>query len=202
MPSYTIGLTGGIGCGKSTIAARFAELGATVVDADAASHALTRRGAAGWLAIRDGLGRHFLRDDGELDRARLRKAVFADPVLKARLEALLHPLIRDEMDRQAAASGAPYVLLMIPLLLEGRDPRRRCARILVVDCREETQIRRVGARSGLAAAEVRAIMATQVGRPLRLAAADDVIDNDGAPERALQAVARLDRLYRALSGSK
>ena len=199
MPGYTIGLTGGIGCGKSTIGARFAELGARVLDADAVAHALSRPQAAGWLAIREQFGIAYFAADGTLDRARLCQAVFAEPALKRQLEGLLHPLIRAEMDAQAAAPGAPYVILMVPLLLEGRDPRARCRRILVVDCREATQVARVGARSGLAEPEVRAIMAAQVGRTARLAAADDIVDNDGAPAPALQAVDRLDRLYRTLA---
>ena len=145
--TYIVGLTGGIGSGKSTIGSRLAQLGAGLVDADEASHALTRIGAPGSKAIRDAFGAGFFDGDGALDRARLRQAVFADPAVKARLEGILHPMIRDEIARQIAAVSAPYALLMVPLLLESGRYRERCRRVLVVDCREETQIARVVARS-------------------------------------------------------
>jgi dephospho-CoA kinase len=197
--SFVVGLTGGIGSGKSTIAMRFAALGAPVIDADFVSHAVTRPGESGWRAVRDAFGPGFIGDDGEIDRAALRAAVFADPAERRRLEALLHPLIRADIDRQLAATAAPYTILMVPLLLEsGRQPERY-ARILVVDCRETTQVARVAARSGLAESEVRAIIAAQIPRDARLALADDVIDNDGELSHADGAIARLDALYRRLA---
>jgi dephospho-CoA kinase len=199
--TYLVGLTGGIGCGKSTVGARFAELGSGLIDADAVSHRLTRPEAPGWLAIRAAFGDSFFGPDGELDRARLRQTVFADAAAKARLEAALHPLIRDETASQIAASTAAYVLLMVPLLLEAGRYRERCRRILVVDCLESTQERRVIARSGMSADEVRAIIRSQIGRSARLALADDVIDNDGDLAPLAGAVARLDRLYRWLASA-
>lgn len=203
--TYLVGLTGGIGCGKSTVGARFAELGGGLIDADAVSHSLTRREAPGWLAIRAEFGENFFAPDGELDRARLRQAVFADAATsaatRARLEAVLHPLIRDETARQIADSTSAYVLLMVPLLFESGRYRERCRRVLVVDCLESTQVRRVVARNGMAPDDVRAIIRSQIGRAQRLALADDVIDNEGDPNRLAGAVARLDRLYRRLASA-
>jgi dephospho-CoA kinase len=199
--TYLVGLTGGIGCGKSIVGARFTELGSGLIDADAVSHSLTRREAPGWLAIRAEFGDSFFGPEGELDRPRLRQAVFAEAAAKFRLEAVLHPLIRDETSRQIAESTAAYVLLMVPLLFEAGRYRERCGRVLVVDCLESTQERRVVARSGMTADEVRAIIRSQIGRSARLALADDVIDNDGDLGRLAGAVARLDRLYRRLAGA-
>ncbi len=199
--SYLVGLTGGIGCGKSTVAAGFVELGSGLVDADAVSHAVTRQEAPGWLAIRAEFGEGFFAATGELDRARLRRAVFSDPGIKRRLESVLHPLISIETARQVAQSSAPYVLLMVPLLLESGRYRERCARVLVVDCRESSQVRRVGARSGMQPDEVRAIIRAQIGRDQRLALADDVLDNEEAPARSTAAIARLDHLYRRLAAA-
>ena len=196
---YVVGLTGGIGSGKSTVAERFVALGAGLVDADAVSHALTAREAAGWHAIREGFGPAFFAADGTLDRGALRKAVFDDPLARARLESLLHPLIRRETLRQLAAIDSPYTILMVPLLLEGGRQPERYRRVLVVDCTEETQVRRVVARSGLDPAQVRAIIAAQIPRAERLALADDVIDNEGDPAALTASVARLDRLYRSLA---
>ena len=197
--TYLVGLTGGIGSGKSTVGARFAELGGGLIDADAVSHALTRREAPGWQAIRAAFGAGYFAPDGELDRAQLRQAVFADAAAKSRLEAALHPLIREETDRQVAASTAAYVMLMVPLLFDSGRSRERCRRVLVVDCREATQVSRVVARSGFAPDDVRAIMRTQMGRAERLALADDVIDNEGDPLLWSGAAARLDALYRNLA---
>ncbi len=197
-----MGLTGGIGCGKSTIADRFVEKGAGLVDADAVSHALTRPGAAGSAAIRDALGARYFDAAGALDRALLRRDAFADPSIRKTLEGALHPLIRIETARQVAEAtdnGAPYVLLMVPLLLESGRQYSMCDRVLVVDCREETQVARVVARSGLDPEQVRAIMATQIARDRRLALADDVIDNEVEPAATLGAISRLDHLYRKLA---
>jgi dephospho-CoA kinase len=199
--AYLVGLTGGIGCGKSTVGARFVELGSGLIDADAVSHSLTRREAPGWQAIRAEFGENFFEPDGELDRARLRQAVFANAATRARLEAVLHPLIRNETARQIADATAAYVLLMVPLLFESGRYRERCRRVLVVDCLESTQVRRVVARNGMAPDDVRAIIRSQTGRAQRLALADDVIDNEGDADRLAGAVARLDRLYRRLANA-
>jgi dephospho-CoA kinase len=197
--TYVVGLTGGIGSGKSTIAERFVELGVGLIDADAVSHALTRREAAGWRAIREVFGPSFFDASDELDRRALRKAVFDDPRERTRLESILHPLIRDETAAQLAASTAPYTLMMVPLLLEGGRQPQRYRRVLVVDCSEATQVARVVARSGLDPEQVRAIIRVQIPRDARLALADDVIDNEGDPGSLIGPIARLDRLYRSLA---
>jgi dephospho-CoA kinase len=197
--SYVVGLTGGIGSGKSTIGAQFEALGAGLIDADAVSHALTRKDARGAQAIREAFGPAYFDPEGDLDRARLRETVFADPSQRRRLERILHPLIRDEIAMLLERSVAPYTLLMVPLLLEGGRQPDRYRRVLVVDCLESTQVARVVARSGIAAEQVRAIIAAQIPRTRRLALADDIIDNEGLPGASRDAVLRLDRLYRGLA---
>lgn len=174
-----VGLTGGIGSGKSAAADIFAELGAAVVDADAIAHELTAPGGAAIESIRAAFGDEMIGANGALDRAAMRKRVFADAEAKVRLEAILHPMIRAEVDRRIGEARAPYVVLVVPLLVESGSYRQRVQRVAVVDCPEETQVARVMARSGLSTQEARAIMAAQVSRAERLAAADDVIDNGG-----------------------
>jgi dephospho-CoA kinase len=175
--TYIVGLTGGIGSGKSAAARVFEELGITVVDTDAIAHALTAPGGAAIAPIRAAFGAGYLTAAGALDRARMRELVFTDAAKKHRLESILHPMIRARTEEFVQAARSPYLILMVPLLVESGDFRRRCQRILVVDCPEEMQIARVTARSGLSEAQGRAIMANQVTRAERLAAADDVIDN-------------------------
>ena len=199
MTPYLVGLTGGIGSGKSAVAAAFAERGADVLDADVVAHAVSRRGEAGHRAIVATFGKAFLAPDGELDRAALRRRAFDDDSFRRDLEALLHPLIGARIDAAIADLRGPYAILVVPLLLERGGLRKRVARILVVDCPEHEQIRRVQLRSGLAADEVRRIMATQLPRAKRLAQADDVIDNSGPPSAIAPQVERLDRLYRQLA---
>lgn len=199
---FVVGLTGGIGSGKSAVAERFAAKGAAVVDTDAIAHALTGPGGAAMAAIGAAFGPEVVRADGALDRPAMRRLAFADPAARQRLEAILHPLIRAESDRQAkAAADHPYVLLVVPLLVESGTYRERCQRILVVDCPEAVQIARVMARNGLAEAEVRAILAAQASRAERLAAADDVIVNDGALEALEPRIDALDRDYRRLAAA-
>jgi len=193
--SYVVGLTGGIGSGKSAVAKAFAALGIEVADADAAAHAVTARDAPGHAAVVAAFGEDVLAPDGELDRAALRRRVFDDAGARTRLEAVLHPLIAARLRDEVAAFTGPYGLLVVPLLLERGNARSLAQRVLVVDCSEEEQVRRVIARSGLAASEVRAIMATQLSRRDRLAQADDVIDNGGAPEAIAPQVARLHEHY-------
>jgi len=196
---YLVGLTGGIGSGKSEVAAAFVARGIDVLDADEIAHAISRRGEAGHRAVVESLGAQFLRDDGELDRAALRRRAFDDPTFRRDLEHLLHPLIAARLEDAVADFRAPYGILVVPLLLERGGLRKRVSRVLVVDSPEQEQIRRVQLRSGLAADEVRRIMATQLPRAERLAQADDVIDNSG-PRNALEPqVARLDRRYRELA---
>jgi dephospho-CoA kinase len=174
---FVVGLTGGIGSGKSAAAQVFEELGTTVIDTDAIAHALTAPGGAAIAPIRSAFGADYLTPEGALSRTRMRELVFADAAKKRLLESILHPMIRLQTSELAQAARSPYVILVVPLLVESSDYRQRCQRILVVDCPEELQLARVTARSGLAAGQVRAIMANQVSRAARLAAADDVIDN-------------------------
>jgi dephospho-CoA kinase len=180
---FVVGLTGGIGSGKSSVAQLFAERGIEVIDADAIAHELTRPGGGAIEAIRAAFGVDVIDASGALDRPRMRSRAFAEPEARERLEAILHPMIRAETERRAAAARSPYLILMIPLLIESGDPHRRCNRVLVVDCPEEEQITRVMARSGLARADVEAIMATQASRTTRLRHADDIIENGGDPSR-------------------
>ncbi len=194
--SFIVGLTGGIGSGKTTVAELFGALGAAVVDTDLIAHEITGPRGAAMPDVEKVFGQSVVRTDGALDRAAMRRLVFSDPSAKARLESILHPMIRRESEaRCRSASDSPYVLLVVPLLVESVAYRERVARILVVDCDESIQISRVASRSGLSNEEVRAIMATQASRTERLAAADDVIANDGDRERLSAHVAALHQRY-------
>ena len=195
MSDFVVGLTGGIGSGKSAAADCFAALGIAVVDTDAIAHRLTGAGGAAMPALRAEFGPEVASADGALDRARMRRLVFADPAARGRLEGILHPLIRQQAAADCRAAASPYVILAVPLLVESGTYRERCRRIVVVDCPESLQISRVMARNGMPEAEVRAIMAAQASRAQRLAAADDVLANDGdLPQLAAQ-VAQLHRKY-------
>lgn len=196
---YLVGLTGGIGSGKTEVAAAFAARGADVLDADDMAHAISKRGEAGHRAVVESLGHDFLRPDGELDRAALRRRAFDDATFRRDLEHLLHPLIVARLEDAIGDFRGPYGMLVVPLLLERGGLRKRVNRVLVVDCPEQEQIRRVQLRSGLAADEVRRIMATQLPRGERLAEADDVLDNSGPVSAIEPQVARLDRRYRELA---
>jgi dephospho-CoA kinase len=199
--TLVIGLTGGIGSGKSAVADAFAALGAPVCDTDRLAHALSGPGEAGYEAIVAAFGSSFVRDDGTLDRAKLRAHVFADADARARLEALLHPPIRAAALGEVKRWRAPYGLLVVPLLFERGGLLGVIDRVLVVDCPEDEQVRRVVRRSGLDEAAVRAIIATQLARGERLARADDVIDNGGPIDALAPQVARLDARYRALGSA-
>lgn len=179
MSSPVVGLTGGIGAGKSTVERLFAELGIPCVDTDAIAHQLTAQGGAAIAAIRSEFGDEAIAANGAMDRAVMRARVFAEPALRLRLEAILHPLIRQESLRQLAVLQAPYVLLGVPLLFETHLFDGVVQRSLLVDCAEQVQQERVMARSGLDAAQVAAIMAAQMSRAQRRLLADDVIDNSG-----------------------
>ena len=194
---YIVGLTGGIGSGKSAAADRFAELGAAIVDTDAIAHALTGPGGQAIAAIRAAFGDAVITPDGALDRKAMRDRAFADPDERRRLEAILHPAIGAESARQVSAARAPYVVLVVPLLVESGKYRERCDRLCVVDCPVEVQIARVMTRSRLPEEQVRAIMATQASREQRLAVADDVIDNGGDLATLLAQVDRLHESYLA-----
>jgi dephospho-CoA kinase len=193
--TLVVGLTGGIGSGKSAAADEFDRLGATVVDTDAIARELTEKGGAAVAHVEKLFGPQFVAAGGEMDRKKVRDLVFADPAAKRSLERLLHPMIREESGRRIAAAGGPYVIHVVPLLIESPDYRSRVDRVLVIDCPEETQLARVRARSGLSEEEVRRIMRTQVSRAERLAAADDVIDNRGSRDALRKQVAALHEKY-------
>lgn len=193
--SFVVALSGGIGSGKSVAAETFADLGATIVDTDAIAHDLTRTGGAALPAIRRLFGDAYIDASGAMDRARVRKLVFGDAAARKALEALLHPMIRAEAQRRVAAAAGPYVVLVVPLLVESSDYRSRADRVLVVDCPEPTQVARVRARSGLTEDEVRGIIRAQAPREARLAVADDVIDNGGDVEALRRQVQALHRRY-------
>lgn len=197
--AFVVGLTGGIGSGKTTVADLFAALGAGLVDTDQISRELTSAGEAATSLIARQFGPEYLDRDGALDRGRMRRLVFSDPRARHRLEAILHPPIRAESVRQVEASRAPYVIVVVPLLLEGGHYRDLVRRVLVVDCDPELQIRRVMSRNGLGRDEVAAIMATQLPRHERLKAADDVIVNDGRVEDLRAQATGLHRLYTELA---
>ena len=193
--TFVVGLTGGIGSGKSAAADEFAGLGATVVDTDVIAHELTGPGGAAIPEVERIFGRSLIGQSGAMDRKKMRERVFADPVAKQALESLLHPMIREESRRRIALGRGPYVVHVVPLLVESADYRKRVDRILVVDCPEDLQVERVRARSGLSESEVRAIVASQATRAERLAAADDVIDNRGTMDALRQQVAAFHRKY-------
>ena len=200
MSRFVVGLTGGIGSGKSAAADEFAALGATVVDTDVIAHELTESGGAALPAIGKLFGAQFIRD-GRMDRSRMRERVFSDPAAKQALEGLLHPMIREESQRRIAAAAGPYVIHVVPLLVESPDYRRRVDRVLVVDAPEEAQVARVRLRSGLPEAQVRTIMRSQAARATRLAAADDVLDNSGPRDALRKQVAALHEKYLQLAGT-
>ena len=198
-PYFSVGLTGGIGCGKSTVADLFAALGATIVDTDVIAHALTAPQGAAMPAIVAEFGPDFAQPDGALDRARMRTLVFSDATARARLEAILHPRIRAATEAAGQAATGAYVIYVVPLLIESGSWRDRVTRVLAIDCSEDTQVARVMQRSRLSADEVRAIMATQVTRARRLTEADDVVDNDAGLDALRAQVQALHERYLALS---
>ena len=195
VPSYVVGLTGGIGSGKSAAADEFARLGASVVDTDAIAHELTARNGLAVSRIETLFGEKALGPDGAMDRRWMREHVFAQPAEKKKLEALLHPLIRAEGARRIQSAAGPYVIYVVPLLVESDEPRRGVNRVLVVDAPETAQLERVRSRSRLADGEIRAILAAQATREARRAAADDVIDNGGSLDALRKQVAALHRKY-------
>jgi dephospho-CoA kinase len=190
-----VGLTGGIGSGKSAAANEFARLGATVVDTDAIAHELTAAGGAAIPELRKAFGDGAIDASGAMDRVKMRERVFSDPAAKKSLEALLHPMIREESRRRIEVAPGPYIIHAVPLLVESAEYRKRVDRVLVVDCPEDLQIERVRARSALPEEQVRAIIATQASRADRLASADDVIDNSGSLDALCRQVAALHQRY-------
>ena len=193
-----IGLTGGIASGKSTVAARFGELGVPVIDADEAARAVVEPGQPGLAAVIKRFGSSVVAADGTLNRGALRNLVFADTQSRRDLEAILHPLIRADMERREALAAGPYTVMAIPLLVEGGS-RDRVDRILVVDVDEATQVRRVIARDHCSEEQARAILSAQASRADRRKAADDVVENHGSVSDLRQAVDRLHEGYLKLA---
>jgi dephospho-CoA kinase len=190
MPALRVGLTGGIGSGKSTVLQMFAALGAAVIDADAISRSVTAAGGAALPHIAQQFGAHFIGVDGAMDRALMREHAYADPKARERLEAIIHPLVGAESARQVQAAhdgGSRCIVFDIPLLVESGRWRQQVDQVVVVDCSVETQVARVVARSALTPQQVEAIIAAQAPRTLRLAAADVVICNEGLTLAQLQA---------------
>lgn len=180
--AFHVGLTGGIGSGKSTVAALLAQRGAAVIDADAIARQLTASGGAAMVAIARRFGAEFITAEGALDRDRMRTLAYTDPLVKQHLEAIIHPLVAQEtwcLARAAQAAGHPCLVFDVPLLVESTTWRQQVDHVLVVDCLPATQIRRVMARNALTPAAIEAIMAVQSSRSSRLKAADSVIFNNG-----------------------
>lgn len=201
MPDYRIGLTGGVGSGKSTVAQLLQTLGAGVIDADELVHELIAPGGAAIGALRQEFGAEAITPEGGLDRAWMRARAFADTGVRRRLEAILHPRVRatGESRAQTLASQAPYLVFMIPLLVESGDWSSRVQRVLVVDCSLETQLARVAERPGIDRATAEAIVRSQADRPVRLAAADDVLFNEAPLPEIRPRVALLHALYCGLA---
>jgi dephospho-CoA kinase len=191
----TIGLTGGIGSGKTAVADMFKELGVVVIDADVIAHLLVQPGTDALAEIVDTFGKTILTIDGELDRARLADIVFGKPELRKKLETIIHPRVRTQIRMQKQAhEKEPYILVVIPLLLESGQ-RDLVDRVLVVDAAESTRINRVKTRDGRSEQQIRSIMQNQADDAQRSAAADDRIDNNGPLDELRQRVDELHRKY-------
>jgi dephospho-CoA kinase len=203
MGHFRIGLTGGIGSGKSTVAAVLQRHGAAIVDADVIARELTAAGGNAIDALRREFGPAAIDQDGALNRAWMRAQAFGDPAVRRRLEAIVHPHVRAETEHRAAAlaSSAPYVVLVIPLLIESGDWQSRVHRVLVIDCSEPVQLARVLQRPGIDAGTARAMMDAQSSRAARLAAADDVLFNEAPLDLVEQRAAQLHDLYVRLAGT-
>jgi len=194
-----IGLTGGIGSGKTSAANIFSVLGAGVIDTDEIAHELTQPGGESISVIQQVFGEKYITAEGALNRKEMRNLVFNDTGARRKLEAILHPLIRDEVSRRVELAQAPYLIVVVPLLLETGHYREIVQRVLVVDCSEGVQISRAAARSGMHEQAVRAIMAAQVSRDERLRQADDVIVNDAGLPSLERQVRALHRKYMRLA---
>lgn len=197
--TFIVGLTGGIGCGKSSASQLFSELGIDVIDTDVIARQLTQPDGQAISLIRDAFGNAFLTADGALDREKMRNLVFSDSRARHQLEKILHPLILQETIAQIKQSHSPYTVLVVPLLLETNDYNPIVQRILVIDCEEQIQISRTMARSQLSEQQVKAIMAQQISRKDRLQKADDVIMNDRGIDFLKAQVIQLHHQYQMLS---
>ncbi|MEL2240373.1 dephospho-CoA kinase [Leclercia adecarboxylata] len=193
---YIVALTGGIGSGKSTVAEAFSRLGVTIIDADILARQVVEPGTPALRAIAEHFGNDTIAPDGTLNRRKLRERIFAHPEEKAWLNALLHPLIQQETQKQIAQATSPYVLWVVPLLVEN-NLHDKADRVLVVDVSPATQIQRTIARDNVGREHAEQILAAQATREARLAVADDVIDNNGAPDAIASDVARLHQQYLA-----
>ncbi len=202
MSDYLVGLTGGIGSGKSTVADYFVALGAALVDTDAIAHELTAAGGAAMPALIEAFGNGIAGPDGALDRLAMRQLAFARSDARERLEGILHPMIRALSAERCKMAESPYVILAVPLLVESGTYRQRCDRILAVDCPENLQIERVMARNGMSIDQVKAILAVQATREQRLAIADDVLLNDGGLDTVVKQIDDLHRTYLQLATKK
>ncbi|WP_256853369.1 dephospho-CoA kinase [Pantoea sp. Fr+CA_20] len=198
---YTVALTGGIGSGKSTIAEYFAASGVDIIDADVIAREVVEPGTPALQAIIARYGDAVVNEQGALHRSRLREIIFATPDEKRWLDALLHPLINARTQQLKAQAVSPYVLWVVPLLVENQL-QRQADRVLVVDTDEETQLKRTLQRDNVSLDQAKRILAAQATRQQRLACADDIIDNSGAPENALPQVAQLHQLYLKLAAAK
>ncbi|XBS70542.1 dephospho-CoA kinase [Acerihabitans sp. KWT182] len=197
---YIVALTGGIGSGKSTVANAFAKLGATIVDADIIARRVVEPGTEALRAIRERFGDEILLPDGTLNRALLRQRIFSSLSEKTWLNALLHPLISQETQREIACASGAYIIWVVPLLIENHL-QDRANRVLVVDVDTETQVARTMERDRISRSQINNIIAAQVSREQRLASADDIIDNNGHPEEIMDGVAKLHRRYLELAAS-
>lgn len=202
MSQYVVGLTGGIGSGKSTVAELFVEQGAGLVDTDVIARELTMADGIAMPKLTAEFGRDILAADGALDRTAMRQLAFAHPSARSRLESILHPLIRQTSSERCLAATEPYVILAVPLLVESGNYSGRYDRIVVVDCPESLQIERVMARNGLSMDEVKAIMAAQATRQQRLSVANDVVVNDADKSKISEQVKTLHSNYVALLAQK
>lgn len=196
-----VGLTGGIGSGKSTIARLFSTYGVPVIDADIIARELVSPGSPALHEIRDSFGEEYIRTDGQLDRSRLRQLVFSDTTARKRLEKILHPRVREEITNRIREISNPYCLVVIPLLLEAGQ-QDMVERILVVDIPVELQYERVKTRDSMTTSEISAVIASQISREERNAAADDLLVNDGPLEALEHQVAALHSKYQALAQEK
>jgi dephospho-CoA kinase len=197
---FKVGLTGGIGCGKSTVANVFAQFNVPVIDADEIAHQVVAIGQPALKLIEKTFGKLSLQADGSLNRAYIRELVFSDIARKQKLEAIIHPLVYQTIEQQLVLLDAPYCLISIPLLFE-TNTADRVNRVLVIDCPVETQIERVLKRDGLSIERVESIIASQVSRADRIAKADDIIDNTETNTELAQQVEKLHNLYLSLSTS-
>ena len=201
MTPFRIALTGGIASGKTTVANLFAELGVPLIDTDVIARQVVEPGQPALAAVVASFGRDVLDTEGRLDRRRMRERIFTDPTAKQRLEAILHPAIRAEMERQSREAGGPYQVLVIPLLTEGKR-RDHVDRVLLVDVPEELQIQRLMMRDGVTHEQARKSLDAQATRAERLAIADDVVRNTGRVDELREKVAQLHANYLALAAAR